>query len=129
MAQSHPSNRPARAMNTLPVSTSSAGQPYRTTVPSIPRASSSRFTAMAAPVWAAPIRLWPQAWPAPPGTSGSSVVWVFWLKPGRASNSARMAMQGFPWPQRATNPVSSPATGLSTAKPSSRRMDMSRREV
>ena len=73
---------------------------------------------MALATEAAPNRLWPQPWPASRPATGCLVGVAAWLRPGRASNSARMAITG-PWPflKLPTKPVGSPATPAFTVKP------------
>jgi len=70
---------------------------------------------MAAATLVVPMMLWPQAWP----------------NPGRASYSARKAIDGPSFSNffRATKEVSCPATALSTSKPSSSKILISRAEA
>ena len=75
------------------------------------------FIATAAPRLAVPKRLWPQPWPAPPGTRGSLVGCLFCEIPAFASNSPKIPITGFPDPYLAMKAVGISATFSVTSKP------------
>jgi len=78
---------------------SSAGEPKTLIVPGSLYLSMASLTAIAAAAAAVPMALCPQPWPGAPATIGSCFgTRPFWESVGRASNSPRMPMTGFPEP-------------------------------
>ena len=70
---------------------------------------------------AAPSILWPQPWPAPPGSRGRGEASpAAWLRPERASNSPRMPITGLPEPKEPEKAVGMPPRFSLTEKPSAR---------
>jgi hypothetical protein len=61
--------------------------------------------------------LWPQPWPAPPGTLASFTGFLFCDIPALASNSPNIPIIGLPEPYDAVKAVLMPATPSSTSKP------------
>ena len=111
------SHKPALTIQILPKNFSSLGVPKNFIVPLIFPSAINSLIAIAAPKLPAPNKLWPQPCPAAPSTRGDLVGNAFCEIPGKASNSPKTLITGFPEPYVATKAVGIPATPLTTVKP------------